>query len=192
MALTYDFDIFDPSGQRTASAAGLDGFMAQAGFSGSSAEGVVALFRDPKTADALRRAPMPLRDYFLRSGFGTNTYHSGAPAGRYPAQDEEARLAIIERLTENAVHFHLPPSDLKDASEETFNLADFLHHLTEATPIEPALALARSKPVIDAISAPVAKEAHTEQEPVRSRVPGLLGLGHRLLRSVARPRIAER
>lgn len=185
MAMTYDFDIFDPSGRKPETSE-LAEFLASSRISSPSVSETVALFRDQKTVDALTRAPKELQDFFLQSGFGTNTYRSGAPRNRYPVQDEEARLSLIERLTENVVHFHLPPSEEGAASDEEFNLADFLHHLTEATPIE----MEATNPVVDAISVPVAKEPEVADPTRPSMFPSLVGFGSRLLKSVSRSRSA--
>ncbi len=135
MTLSYDFDMFDvipPEGEDDPA---LGHFMAEIGFCPDERARKVALFRDPRTADALRAAPDALRAFFLASGFGLNTYQSGAPAGRYPAQDEEARLDIIRRLTENAEVYSLPR--LNQASEDQeFSLEEFLTALAAAQPLE--------------------------------------------------------
>ena len=145
MSLKYDFDIFqlqqnvadaDPDLARI-----LDALKTEAAEVDS-----VALFRDPRTAEALRQAPERLRDFFLASGFGLNTYDSGAPRGRYPAKDEEARLAIIARLTQNAeVHILPKPGDYPEGGEG-FRLGEFLIDLASAQPID--MAEAQAEPLV--------------------------------------------
>jgi len=136
MALAYDFDIFEVIPDSGKPDPQLDGFLTAAGFVSRDECATVALFRDPRTAEALRRAPSALRDYFVASGFGFNTYQSGAPAGRYPAKDEAARLAIILRLTENVSCHALPRLDDAPEGGDVFRLGAFLAELDHAQPIE--------------------------------------------------------
>lgn len=138
MVLAYDFDIFEVIPDSGPSDPGLDGFLTAAGFVSQADGATVALFRDPRTAEALRRAPPALRDYFVASGFGFNTYDSGAPPGFYPAKDESARLAIILRLTENASRHALQRFDDAPEGGEVFRLGAFLSELDRAQPIDMA------------------------------------------------------
>lgn len=132
MSLAYDFDILDVIPGGGASDPQFDGFLKEIGFKPKADAASVALFRDPRTAEALRNGSPMLRDYFLASGFGLNTYQSGAPAGRYPAKDEAARMDIIRRLTENASRFPLPqPGD-----SDLFQLDDFLAELARSEPFD--------------------------------------------------------
>ncbi|MDR7123873.1 hypothetical protein [Pseudotabrizicola sp. 4114] len=136
MALAYDFDIFDVIPDSGSTDPQLDGFLSRAGFAPGRDLATVALFRDPLTAQALRDAPPGLRDYFLASGFGLNTYASGAPPGRYPARDEAARLALIQRLADNAPHHTLPRSEDSVEGGDVFRLEAFLAALDECEPIK--------------------------------------------------------
>ena len=83
MALNYDFDMVP----------GTPGLFADVALTG--APQITARFRDPQTVAALKRAPQPMQDYLHASCFGSDTHHSGAPAGRYPLADEAARIAVI-------------------------------------------------------------------------------------------------
>ncbi len=134
MSLTYDFDIFDVIPDQPSDESDGSTFMADIGFEPDARTTKVALFRDPRTALALRYAPEALRNYFIASGFGLNTFDSGAAANRYPLKDEDARLDIIARLTENAGHHTLPrPGDYPEGGD-VFRLGEFLAHLAEAQP----------------------------------------------------------
>jgi hypothetical protein len=135
MALTYDFDMFDVIPGDGEDDPSLGRFMTEIGFKPDTAARKVALFRDQRTADALRDAPEGLREFFLASGFGLNTYQSGARAGFYPQQDEEARLDIIRRLTENAEIYPLPRLT-EGTDAQGFVLMDFLAALAAAQPME--------------------------------------------------------
>ncbi|MFN4154536.1 MAG: hypothetical protein ACK4HF_07770 [Paracoccaceae bacterium] len=135
MALVYDFDIFEVIPEFGSPDPKLDAFLADIGFGPGRSATTVALFRDPRTADALRKAPTGLRNYFLDSGFGLNTYASGAPSGRYPARDEAARLDLIRRLTENAPAYSLPRPDDCAESGDIFRLGEFLAELDRSEPI---------------------------------------------------------
>lgn len=133
MALNYDFDMFDVVPSDVSDDPELQQFLNDAGFDMAPEMGQIALFREIRTADALRNAPEPIRAFFLESGFGLNTYDSGAPCGRYPAKDEEARLDLIRRLTENAVNFPLANAETGGAD---FCLSDFLDQLGKSSPID--------------------------------------------------------
>ncbi|TGD66346.1 hypothetical protein EYC08_05595 [Tabrizicola sp. WMC-M-20] len=136
MALVYDFDIFRIVPDFGPSDPGLAGLLKDVSFAEQHEAATVALFRDPRTAGALRRAPSGLRSYLLDSGFGLNTYSSGAPAGRYPASDEAARLELIQRLAENAHRFALPrPEDTAEGGD-MFRLGAFLQALDESQPVD--------------------------------------------------------
>lgn len=136
MALAYDFDIFEVIPESGSSDPQLDGFLSDAGFRPARDLATVALFRDPHTAQALRDSPPGLRDYFLASGFGLNTYASGAPPGRYPAGDEAARLALIQRLADNARHYPLPRSEGAAVAGDAFRLEFFLAALDDCEPLD--------------------------------------------------------
>ena len=135
MTLIYDFDMFDVIPGDGDEDPSLGRFMTEIGFRPDAAARKVALFRDQVTADALRDAPEALRDFFLASGFGLNTYQSGAPEGFYPQQDEDARLDIIRRLTENAEIYPLPRLT-EGTDAQGFVLMDFLAALAAAQPLE--------------------------------------------------------
>lgn len=151
MALNYDFDMFDVVPSDVSDDPELQQFLNDAGFDMAPETGQIALFRETRTAEALRHAPEPLRAFFLESGFGLNTYDSGAPCGRYPAKDEEARLDLIGRLTENAANFPLASAAMGD---EDFCLPDFLDQLGKSSPVDfPAGDIG----AVDAISPPIPK-----------------------------------
>lgn len=133
MTLNYDFDIFEMDPSTGHNDPELQDFLAKAGLSRRDQDSAIALFRHKQTADALCRAPDTLREYFLQSGFGLNTFDSGAPAGQYPEQDEEARLRIIDQLTQNAGRFVLPAEALR---AEDFCLEHFIAHLSAARPVQ--------------------------------------------------------
>ncbi|MCU0899134.1 MAG: hypothetical protein MUC82_01420 [Cypionkella sp.] len=135
MTMSYDFDIFAVIPEAGSPDPDLDGFLTGIGFKPGPETARVALFRDPRTAKALADAPAALRDYFLASGFGLNTYSSGAPAGCYPAVDEDARLHIIQRLTANARTLVLPDAETTREGGEVFRLGAFLDALEHARPV---------------------------------------------------------
>ena len=135
MTLTYDFDIFDVIPASESGDNLLKGLLGQNGPQLPQEAATIALFRDERTADALSTGPQALRDYFLASGFGLNTYDSGAPRGFYPAKDEEARLDVIRRLTQNAGAFDLPTAQDDPEGGDAFNFSAFLQELAQAQPI---------------------------------------------------------
>lgn len=136
MALSYDFDIFRIIPDLGPSDLRLAGLLNQVGAGSTDEAATVALFRDPRTATALRRAAPTLRKYLLDSGFGLNTYTSGAPAGCYPADDEDERLALILRLAENAPCHDFPHPENTAEGGDAFCLGEFLLALDQAQPLD--------------------------------------------------------
>lgn len=136
MYLVYDFDIFEVIPGRDRTDPQLAGFLTDIGFIPQGETATVALFRDPRTAKALRNAAPALRAYMLASGFGLNTFDSGAPPGSYPARDEEARLQVIRRLTENAPRHALPTPEDYPEGGDVFRLSAFVTALAEAVPVD--------------------------------------------------------
>ncbi len=135
MALNYDFDMFSVIPKAIFDDPALGGFLGEMGFTQNQKSNYVALFRDPATVAALQRAPQGLQDYLRASEFGFNTYHSGAPAGRYPDTDDAARIMVIEMLAGNVGKFDLPRADDSQPPEDAFHLPAFFAALVEAQPI---------------------------------------------------------
>lgn len=135
MALNYDFDIFSVFPKAVFEDPKVGGMLAETGFVHGQRGNHVALFRDPRTVEALRRAPQTVQDYLRGAGFGMNTYHSGAPAGRYPADDEPARVALIEKLAEELSRHNLPKADDSQPDPEAFSLQAFFEAVMIAEPL---------------------------------------------------------
>lgn len=135
MALNYDFDIFSVFPKEVFEDPKVGGMLAEMGFQHQQRGNHVALFRDPRTVEALRQAPQAVQDYLRGAGFGMNTYHSGAPAGRYPAEDEPARVALIEKLAEELPRHSLPKSDDSQPRPDEFSLPAFFEAVMLAEPL---------------------------------------------------------
>lgn len=129
MNLTYDFDIRWSVPREIFSDPRLGAEFADAGIPSGARGHYVALFRDPATAAALRGASESVRHFFENSGFGFDTFDSGASAGRYPAEDEPAHVDVIERLSENLAEFS--PAD---RAMNGFDFGAFLDHVMSAEP----------------------------------------------------------
>ncbi len=131
MGFKYDFDMFStiPDEVRRE----FQGMLNDIGMGAIGTE-QVALFRDPELAEALRGADECVRNVFLESGFGLNVFDSGAPEGRYPAYDENARNACVRRLADNIA----AAEGLSDANWNGFDIGDFLDHLSVTRPIDEA------------------------------------------------------
>lgn len=139
MALRYDFDMVAVTPD------GLPDQFGNLAVTGVSAE-KVAMFRDPKTVAALSQADEAVRTFFTDSGFAVQQFDSGAPPGRFAARDEDARAAVIEKLSEN-----LGTHNLKGASWGGFEFQAFMQALSVAEPIEDELlAPTRQSPRFDA------------------------------------------
>jgi hypothetical protein len=127
MTLRYDFDICRELPEAVFADPGLADGDARSNQPGAYR----ALFRDPRTAEALRNASPNVRDLFDRSGFGFTTYDSGAPTGHYPAQDEDSRANVIAKLAEN-----LFEADLSGEDFNGFDFAEFLDLVDMSEPIQ--------------------------------------------------------
>lgn len=131
MALTYDYDIrWVLPGDEFDSSVNQPGLKHMGGAQPASRE-YIALFRDPATAQALSDADPEVRAYFKASGFGLDSYDSGAPAGYFPTEDLAARNDVTERLTHNLAKF-----DLKGKDTNGIHFADFLAFEMSAQPID--------------------------------------------------------
>lgn len=138
MALRYDFDIVDTMSPQAGREAATARLLSSAGVRRDDPAQRVALFRDRRTALALRSAPKGLRSCFIASGFGLSVFESGLPSGRYQARDETARLDVITRLTENLTRFELPRAEDYPIGDNVFRMGDFVQALAQARPLDPA------------------------------------------------------
>ncbi len=133
MGLSYDFDIHWLVPRELYSDAQASAFHSETGQTADVRGNYVALFRESETARVLLGSDEPVRRFFEAVGFGFNVYDSGAPAGRYPLEDEVAHIDVIERLTEALGDFDPEAHDMNGFAFETF-----LEHLATAEPWVPA------------------------------------------------------
>ncbi len=157
MALRYDFDMVAMTPE------GLPDQFGDLALTGVGAE-KVAMFRDPNTVAALHKADPAVRTYFTESGFALAQFDSGAPAGRFPSRDEDARIAVIDRLTAN-----LETHDLADAAWGGFDFDAFMDALSEAEPVE------------DELLAPTKPSPQVEQARAAARIASQRKKGRRML-----------
>ena len=157
MALRYDFDMV------AVTPTGLPDQFDDLAVTGMAAE-KVAMFRDPETVAALKQADAAVQAYFTDSGFALQEFNSGAPAGRYPMRDEDARVALIDRLSAN-----LDSYDLADVNWGGFDFDAFMNALSTAEPVE------------DALLAPVAGATDLSEEIVAARIASRQKKGRRML-----------
>ena len=134
MALRYDFDMVAMTPE------GLPNQFGDLALTGVDTERV-AMFRDPDTVAALRQADAAVQAYFTDSGFALKQFDSGAPPGRFPQRDEDARITVIDRLTAN-----LETHDLAEAAWGGFDFDAFMDALSEAQPVEDELLAPIKKP----------------------------------------------
>ncbi|MEM1351828.1 MAG: hypothetical protein AAGF27_05765 [Pseudomonadota bacterium] len=130
MQLAYDYDLFGTIPQELQSK-----YQSQFNELGLSAlmSSQIALFRDDRTAAALKSADQTVQKFFLDAGFGLNVYSSGAPAGRYLARDDIGRLERMAKLTSLMIE---RADDLRAANWGDFNFGDFLNYNAAAKPID--------------------------------------------------------
>ncbi|MEX0317792.1 MAG: hypothetical protein AB3N21_07560 [Ruegeria sp.] len=130
MGLKYDFDICPEVSEEIVENDVRADLQGQAAGSFASSPRPVAMFRDVRTSDALRRASPRVRQLFLASGFRLGVYDSGAPEGFYPAEDEAVRHLILSNFVENMKNTPLRGEYCGD-----FDFSEFMEHILAAKPI---------------------------------------------------------
>lgn len=126
-ALVYDFDIVTIAPD-AAQQAHLDALAAL----GQDTDdiSIEARWRDPATAAAMAQASLGVRDLFKAAGFGPVASGVALPAGRFPAEDAEARHAVVMRLTNT-----LSESDATKFNWGQLDIAAFFKAQAEATSV---------------------------------------------------------
>lgn len=159
MALNYDFDMVLATPETRAEGAASD--TGQPPTAQPPTGLAVAVFRDPATVAALKRAPQGMQNYLRASHFGFGSHHSGAPDGHYPKTDEAARITVIEALAENVARFDLPAADDMQPSDTAFHLPAFFAAVAEAEPVHVDPAPEVQPVQTETIAAPEARSADT-------------------------------
>ncbi len=141
MSLQYDFDIHWIMPQELTADPAIAKMMGDIGFNFNARGNYMALFRDPRTAQALKGADDDVRNFFEESGFGWNTFDSGAGPGRFPRKDEGAITDVTDRLSQNVSKF-----DLAGRNWNGFDMGAFLNHIVAMEPVDMADAPAAAAP----------------------------------------------
>lgn len=172
MGLEYDFDIvaiaadeIDPEHGHTAV---------------TGRPPVRALFRDVKTADALRAASPKIRRIFLESGFSLDTRDRETAHGFYAPEDIVDRQLILKRLFTNIRNM-----GVQGEYSGEFDFHQFLQHVRSAKP-------GTAPP--EAHSRPMQPPRPRATRPERRTVPGRIGfaLGLAVILFVILKYLAER
>ncbi|WP_209505148.1 MULTISPECIES: hypothetical protein [unclassified Ruegeria] len=124
---------------------------------------VCAVFRDIRTADALRGTSPKIRKIFLDAGFSLESRNSGIVPGVFPAEDQVDRVRILRSLFEN-----IKSRGVQGEYCGEFNLWDFLHYIRMA---QPMAGIVRTRQV--------RKAPPQQQQPVSERrrsISGRIGL----------------
>lgn len=122
MGLEYDFDIVriapgDIDPKNTGSQSGAD-------------HQVRAVFRDIRTADALRGTSPKIRKMFLDAGFSLESRNSGIARDVFPVEDLTDRVRILRNLFAN-----IRTGGLQGEYCGEFDLWRFLSHVRSAKPM---------------------------------------------------------
>lgn len=121
MGLEYDFDIVKVAQDQTDPA--------EAGGQPDTDRPVRAVFRDIRTADALRGTSPKIRAMFLDAGFSLESRRSGIAAGVFPAEDLADRVQVLYDLFDNIRRQGVQGEYCGD-----FDLWQFLDHVRRARP----------------------------------------------------------
>ncbi len=130
MSLRYDFDIHTVVDDETFGSGDSKKKPSEFGLSFQSKGRKIAMFRDPKTAAALRAAPKGVRSLLIEVGFGLNSHHNGVPEGFFPVEDKPARQQMMRRL-----RARLDQQVPQEIDVGPFGLVDFLEAVAQAEPI---------------------------------------------------------
>ncbi len=153
MSLWYDFDIVQTP---------LGGDGSDAKQNGGNGPVVTrALFRNVKTADALRGASPKIRKMFLDAGFDLEPHESGIAPDKFPPEDAPERALILRVLFAN-----IKSKGLQGEYCGEFDLWQFLAHVRRA---RPAAGVARAAPLRRA-------RATVTDSPKRRSVKGRIGI----------------
>ncbi|NOE33937.1 MULTISPECIES: hypothetical protein [unclassified Ruegeria] len=155
MGLEYDFDIvnvapddFDPE---------------MPGAQKDGVRQVHAVFRDIRTADALRGTSPKIRKMFLDAGFSLESRNSGIVPGVFPAEDQTDRVRVLRSLFAN-----IKTGGLRGEYCGEFDLMDFLNYVRTAQPMAGIVRARQPR------TPPPQKLA--ESSPKRRTVPSRIGL----------------
>ena len=149
MALRYDFDMVAVAPE------GLPdrfGDLEATGLAGEKR----AMFRDPDTVAALKRADPAVQSFFADSGFALTHHDSGTPPGKFRKADEEARVYVIERLSAN-----LSTHKLDGANWGGFAFSEFMRALSVAEAVDDSQMLSLGslrRPDPDVVAARIAAQ----------------------------------
>ncbi|SHE34574.1 hypothetical protein SAMN05444279_101232 [Ruegeria intermedia] len=133
MGLTYDFDIVTIADESETE-------NPEAGAQVAGRQ-VYAVFRDIRTADALRRASPRIRRIFVDAGFSLDSRRTGLECDLYPAEDAEARALILRRLFDN-----IRNRGVQGQYCGAFDILAFLQHVRRAQPLPRRPVQERPKP----------------------------------------------
>ncbi|NOD63915.1 MULTISPECIES: hypothetical protein [unclassified Ruegeria] len=154
MGLEYDFDIVK---------AALDDFDSEKpGAQRDGGRQVHAVFRDIRTADALRGTSPKIRKMFLDAGFSLESRNSGIVPGVFPAEDQADRVRVLRSLFAN-----IKTHGVRGEYCGEFDLMDFLTYVRVA---QPMAGIVRARQV----RTPPPKPVQPSND--RRTVPGRIGL----------------
>ncbi|WP_050605133.1 hypothetical protein [Ruegeria sp. 6PALISEP08] len=122
MSLEYDFDIVNVALD--------DSDPEKPGAQMDGGSQVHAVFRDIRTADALRGTSPKIRKMFLDAGFSLESRNSGIVPGVFPAEDQTDRVRILRSLFANVKNRGVQGEYCGE-----FDLMDFLSYVRTAQPM---------------------------------------------------------
>lgn len=156
MSLEYDFDIvkvaLDESEPEKLGAQ-MDG-----------GRQVHAVFRDIRTADALRGTSPKIRKIFLDAGFSLESRNSGIVPGVFPVEDQVDRVRVLRSLFTN-----IKTRGVQGEYCGEFDLMDFLGYVRAA---QPMAGIARTR---QARTPPPQPPKPAQPSPDRRTVVGRIG-----------------
>ncbi|WP_138919522.1 hypothetical protein [Oceanicola sp. S124] len=100
-----------------------------AGHEGDLSGQQIALFRDPRVADALRAVDPEIQQLFLESGFALTSWTSRMPEGTFRDSESAARNAVIRRFATNMRNSQI---DLRRRNWGGFRLSEFTDSYLQA------------------------------------------------------------
>lgn len=133
MVLKYDFDIVTIN-------PGIEGSKFEAS-GDEDGEQVYAVFRDIRTADALRGTSPRVRRIFVDAGFSLESRNIGTENGIFPAEDAADRAEILRNLFIN-----IKNRGVQGQYCGEFDILEFLKHVRQSKPCARTVTAKKKQP----------------------------------------------
>lgn len=134
MSLNYDIDFSTALPEDQFSAGETGDFLKETELKADQSQNKVAMFRNPETLAALRRAPEDVQKFMAEISMGMTVYDSGVPAGQFPKSDTPHRQVLLEKFRVGSLNPGVQTLLLRPIPDDEFSLLEFMDHNIAASP----------------------------------------------------------